>query len=164
MTTEYCECQLPAVALRGMTILPNIIIHFDLSRKKSIQAVEQAMQADQRLLVVTQLDANTEDPAIEDVYEMGTIVNIRQLTKLPGGVVRVLVEGKMRAQVLCFREEITDYILAGVEELPKAEPIEEPENEAMLRELRSTFEKYSRCFPKIGKNHSLKKHLPGRCF
>lgn len=144
--------QLPTVALRGMTILPNMIIHFDLSRKKSIQAVEQAMLGDQQLLVVAQRDVNTEDPAKEDLYDVGTVVSIRQLTKLPGDNVRVLVEGKSRARLLCFAEEVTDYLLAEIEELPLAEHLPEMEEEAALREVRLVFEKYSRYYPKIGKN------------
>lgn len=144
--------QLPTVALRGMTILPNMIIHFDLSRKKSIQAVEQAMLGDQQLLVVAQRDVNTEDPAKEDLYDVGTVVSIRQLTKLPGDNVRVLVEGKSRARLLGFAEEVTDYLLAEIEELPLAEHLPEMEEEAALREVRLVFEKYSRYYPKIGKN------------
>ena len=85
MKEEQSIAWVPAVALRGMTILPNMIIHFDLSRKKSIRAVEQAMQEDQQLLVVAQKDVNTEDPAFEDLYETGTLVSIRQLTKMPEG-------------------------------------------------------------------------------
>lgn len=144
--------QLPTVALRGMTILPNMIIHFDLSRKRSIQAVEQAMQGDQQLLVVAQRDVNTEDPVKEDLYDVGTVVSIRQLTKLPGDNVRVLVEGKSRARLLDFSEEITEYLLAEIEELPLAERLPEMEEEAALREVRLVFEKYSRCYPKVGKN------------
>ena len=108
MKPEENHYELPAVALRGMAILPDMIIHFDLSRKKSIQAVEEAMAADQMILVAAQRDPNTEDPGYEDMYAVGTIAVIRQMTKLPGEIVRVLVEGKMRAKLLSFSEEMTE--------------------------------------------------------
>ena len=81
------EC-LPAVILRGLTILPGMVIHFDLSREKAIEAVEQAMLADQRLLIVTQKEPAVEDPGFDDVYEVGTISVIRQVTKLPGHILQ----------------------------------------------------------------------------
>lgn len=152
MKEEQSIAWVPAVALRGMTILPNMIIHFDLSRKKSIRAVEQAMQEDQQLLVVAQKDVNTEDPAFEDLYETGTLVSIRQLTKMPGEIVRVLVEGKSRAELLSFAEDISEYLLAEVKELPEAERLPEMEEEAALREVRTVFERYSKCYPKVGKS------------
>ena len=106
MKTEENRYEIPAVALRGMTILPDMIIHFDLSRQKSIQAVEQAMNMDQMLLVVTQQDPETEDPEYKDMYEVGTVAVVRQLTKMPGDIIRVLAEGKMRAKLLSFSEEV----------------------------------------------------------
>ncbi len=77
---------------------------------------------------------------------------IRQLTKLPGDIVRVLVEGKARATLVAFSEDVTDYLLAEVEEMPKPEKLPENEREAIIREIRSVFERYSQCYPKIGKN------------
>lgn len=152
MKNEKNRYQIPAVALRGMTILPDIIIHFDLSRDKSIQAVEQAMNRDQMLLVVTQKDPNTEDPGCGDVYEVGTVVMIRQLTKLPNHIVRVLVEGKTRADILSFSEENESFLLAEIEEIPPAQKLPAEEEEASLREIRSAFERYSKYYPKVGKN------------
>ena len=152
MKNEENRYQIPAVALRGMTILPDIIIHFDLSRDKSIQAVEQAMNRDQMLLVVTQKDPNTEDPGYEDVYKVGTVVMIRQLTKLPNHIVRVLVEGKARAEILSFSEENESFLLAEIEEMPSGQKLPADEEEASLREIRSVFERYSKYYPKIGKN------------
>lgn len=152
MKPEENHYELPAVALRGMAILPDMIIHFDLSRKKSIQAVEEAMAADQMILVAAQRDPNTEDPGYEDMYAVGTIAVIRQMTKLPGEIVRVLVEGKMRAKLLSFSEEMTEYLLAAVETVPRGEKLPEYEEEASLRELRSIFDQYSRFYPKVGKN------------
>lgn len=154
MKNETIRYQIPAVALRGMTILPDMIIHFDLSRKKSTLAVEQAMASDQMILVVSQKDPNTEEPEYKDVYEVGTIAVIRQLTKLPNDIVRVLAEGKLRARVLSFAEEETEYILADIEEVPEAEKLPDSETEAALREIRSIFDRYSQYYPKVGKNLS----------
>ena len=103
------EC-LPAVILRGLTILPGMVIHFDLSREKAIEAVEQAMLADQRLLIVTQKEPAVEDPGFDDVYEVGTISVIRQVTKLPGHILRVLVEGVCRGRLYRFTQE-NSYIM-----------------------------------------------------
>ncbi len=142
---------LPTVTLRGLTILPGMVIHFDLSREKSAEAVEQAMLADQRLLVVTQRDGEAEDPAFGEVYEVGTITVIKQVTKLPGHVLRVLVEGKSRGRLYRFIQE-KSYILTEVsEEKDDMTQISEAEQEAMTRTVRETFAAYYTCFPKIGK-------------
>ena len=93
------EDTLPTVTLRGLTILPGMVIHFDLSRKVSMASVEQAMLGDQRLLVVTQKDPGKDDPGMEDIYDVGTVVLIRQVSKLPEHVLRVLVEGLSRARI-----------------------------------------------------------------
>ncbi|WWR16544.1 endopeptidase La [Lachnospiraceae bacterium JLR.KK008] len=152
MEREENRYHIPAVALRGMTILPDMIIHFDLSRKKSILAVEQSMAADQMLLVVTQKDPDTEEPQCSDLYEVGTVVSIRQLTKLPGDVVRVLAEGKRRVLLRSFVSEETAYLLAEIEETPAVEQLGDSETEAALREIRAIFDRYSQCYPKVGKN------------
>ena len=152
MNIEENGYEIPAVALRGMTILPDMIIHFDLSRKRSIQAVEQAMNTDQRLLVVTQKDPGTEEPECKDLYEVGTVVNIRQITRLPNDIIRVLAEGRVRAKLLSFSEEVSEYLLARIEEAPRGEKLSEYEEEAGLRELRSIFERYCQFYPKVGKN------------
>lgn len=142
---------LPTVALRGLTILPGMVIHFDLSREKSIEAVEQAMLADQRLLVVTQKELEVEDPGLADVYEVGTVAVIKQVTKLPGHVLRVLVEGRSRGRLYRFVQE-DSYILTEVSyERDDMTELAEPEQEAMTRTVRETFAAYYSCFPKVGK-------------
>ena len=90
---------LPVVALRGLAILPDMLVHFDVSRKKSKNALEKAMVVDQQIFLVTQKDANLEDPIKEDLYEIGTIAEVKQLIKLPNDILRVLVEGKKRARL-----------------------------------------------------------------
>ncbi len=91
--TEERRIMVPAVALRGMTVLPGLVIHFDLNRGKSILAVEKAMMSDQRLFLVAQRDVEDEEPDFDGVYHMGCLAQIRQVTRLPENVVRVLVEG-----------------------------------------------------------------------
>ncbi len=142
---------LPTVTLRGLTILPGMVIHFDLSREKSIQSVEQAMLADQRLLVVTQKDPEVEDPVFQDIYEVGTVTVIKQVTKLPNHVLRVLVEGKTRGRLYRFIQE-SSYLLTEVsEEKDDMTEISEAEQEAMTRTVKETFAAYYTCFPKVGK-------------
>lgn len=142
---------LPAVALRGLSILPGMVIHFDLSREKSIEAVERAMLGDQRLFAVTQKDAEVEDPECGDVYEIGTISVIRQVTKLPGHVLRVLAEGKSRGRLHRFVQE-KDYLMAEVSyENDDMTELTEAEQEAMTRTVKETFASYYTCFPKVGK-------------
>ena len=93
---------LPAIALRGTTILPDMIVHFDISRSRSIKAVEEAMLHDQKVFLVTQKDPDTEVPGLLDVYKIGTVATVKQVVKLPKGVVRFLVEGEERAELLGF--------------------------------------------------------------
>ena len=111
--------RLPAVALRGMTVLPGMVIHFDLNRGKSILAVEKAMMSDQRVFLVTQKDAEENNPDFDGVYHMGCLARIRQVTKLPENVMRVLVEGTERGRLIGFAEE-------GAFWLGEVEPVEEP--------------------------------------
>ena len=143
---------LPAIALRGTTILPDMIVHFDVSREKSIQAIEKAMMQDQRVLLITQKDPAVEDPGPEDLYKIGTVAEIKQLVKLPKDIVRVLVEGMERAELLRFTE--SEYYLNAeaatfdVEELKSAE---ESVEEAMLRGMKEIFVKYCNVNPKMSK-------------
>lgn len=143
---------LPAVALRGMTILPDTIIHFDLKRQKSVVAVERAMMEEQQLFLVTQLNADDEDPDYEQLHKIGTIATIKQVTKLPGNVVRVLVESTGRAKFTALYDENKEYLEAEIEEI-EGTPIEDKlQEEAMLREVKELFAEYAKFFPKIGTN------------
>lgn len=142
---------LPTVALRGLTILPGMVIHFDLNREKSITAVEQAMLGDQRLLVVTQKNAGEEEPAFADMYDVGTVSVIRQVTKLPEHTLRVLVEGKSRAVLHRFTRE-SDYLMTEVSyEEDDMTDISEVEEETMTRMVKESLSAYYTCFPKVGK-------------
>lgn len=143
---------LPATALRGMTILPEMIIHFDLSRKKSIQAIETAMTQDQRVFLITQKNSELEDPKMDDLYHIGTIALIKQVTKLPNNIVRVLVEGQSRAVLHEISSEEKEYLLTAVEEVSFYYSIQDPiEEEAMIREIKELFQQYLTYHPKTGK-------------
>ena len=136
--------KLPVIALRGVTILPKMVIHFDVSRKVSIEAVEQAMRTDQTVFLVTQLSSQTEEPDKDDLYRTGTVATIKQLLKLPNGIVRVLAEGESKA-VLKELDTSGDYYIGEVE-IWEMEPIEdeldEYSQEAMLRILQDELEAY----------------------
>ncbi|MEG0107555.1 MAG: endopeptidase La [Lachnospiraceae bacterium] len=141
---------MPMVALRGMTILPEMIIHFDVSREKSIQAVQEAMQKEQQVFLVTQKDMDEDNPGQEDLYEMGTIGEIKQVIKLPQQVLRVLVMGKARAHL----EEVEDadsYLLAHVREIEESfDEIQDDLNmDAMIRGLKEVYLDYAAKNPKI---------------
>ena len=158
---------MPAIALRGLTIFPNMIIHFDVSRKKSIIAVEQAMMQEQKLFLVTQKDMSVEEPVQEELYTIGTIACIKQVSKLPGGLVRVLVEGINRGKLELMESVSLDgsedeFLQASVSRMEEAEEEADEEElsveeEAMLRQIREMLGKYSVLNPKIAK--SLTTHI-----
>lgn len=141
---------MPAVTLRGLTVFPDMIIHFDLSREKSALAVEAAMMGSQRLFVVTQKEPLEEEPDIEQLYPVGTIVLVKQVTKLQGSMIRVLIEGISRAKLVAFSEG-SDFLTAQIIPLEAdGTMLDEVEKEAMLRTLKEEFARYTACFPKIG--------------
>lgn len=143
---------LPAIALRGTTILPDMIVHFDVSRDKSIQAIEKSMMQDQKVLLITQKDPDVEDPGQEDLYRIGTIAEIKQLVKMPKNIVRVLVEGLERAELIRFTE--TEYYLnaeAATFDKDEMEHLDENAEEAMLRSIKEIFLRYCNVNPKMSK-------------
>lgn len=141
---------LPAIALRGTTILPDMIVHFDVSRSRSVKAVEAAMLQEQKVFLVTQKDPDTEVPGLLDVYKIGTVATVKQVVKLPKGVVRILVEGEERAELLGF-EPNDQWLEAEIEGFGHLEekPLTENEEEAMIRNLRELFSAYCRSGQKI---------------
>lgn len=144
--------EMPVVALRGLCILPGMVIHFDLSREKSIRAVEKAMLGDQKLFLVAQKDENTEDPGQEELYRVGTIANLKQISRLPGGIVRVLVEGVDRGRIWSMDSSEVNYLFAQIERLEEdADELDEVHKEAINRELRALFHSYSGLNPNRGK-------------
>lgn len=144
--------QIPAVALRGLSILPGMVIHFDLNRQKSIYAVEQAMLGEQLLFVVTQKEEATEEPDMEDLYGVGTVTRLKQMSRLPNGIVRVLVEGTERGRLLSLSEDTSEYLSAEVALMPQdAADTDESHKEAMARQLKELFHTYSALNPRNGK-------------
>ena len=144
---------LPAIALRGTTILPDMIVHFDVSREKSIKAIEKAMVQEQRIFLITQRDPEVEEPVQEDLYRIGTIAEIKQLVKTKNNMIQVLVEGKERAELLHF-EENSDYLDAEIA-LFKEEHAEEMDinlKEAMMRGMKELFVRYCNENPKLSKD------------
>ncbi|MDO4602079.1 MAG: endopeptidase La [Eubacteriales bacterium] len=135
---------LPAIALRGTTILPGMIVHFDVSREKSVKAIEAAMLNDQKIFLVTQKDPEVETPEISDLYHVGTIAYIKQVVKLPKNLLRVLVEGTERAELLSFSQE-APFLESEVSVLTAEEEEEYPPavREAMCRSLRELFQQFS---------------------
>lgn len=144
--------KMPAVALRGMVILPGMVAHFDVSRAKSIKAVEEAMMDEQKIFLVAQKDVEQENPDIENLFKIGIIAEVKQVIKLQNNIVRILVEGKERAELSAFLEN-PDYLLAEIirfdEEVDDGLP--EEAKEAMLRSIQETFGKYVVVNPKMGK-------------
>ena len=142
---------IPAVALRGMTILPGMIAHFDVSREKSVHAIEQAMHETEEIFLVTQKEAEEEEPTIDGLYRIGMIASIKQVIKMQNNIVRVLVEGTTRAELKRFFEE-ENYLLAEVEPFTEtAEDLSDKEKEAMLRGVQEAFVGYCQVNPKMSK-------------
>ena len=133
---------LPAIALRGTTILPGMIVHFDVSRERSVKAIEAAMLHDQKIFLVTQIDPEVETPDLAGVYRVGTIAYIKQVVKLPQNLLRVLVEGTGRATLVKFEQEFpfikTEITPVDEEEMQMPEPV----MEAMHRSLKELFHRY----------------------
>lgn len=155
---EKVTMSLPMVALRGMTILPEMVRHFDVSREKSLAAIDEAMEGEQMLFVSAQKDVATEDPGLEDVYETGCIVTVRQIVKMPKKISRVLITGEKRAKIrsLEFKEPYLRALVDVVEDVDTGDEETGGESaslnkEAMLRGLRDIFKEYMLKNPKISK-------------
>ena len=147
---------IPVVALRGMTILPFMITHFDISREKSVKAVETAMLRDQKLVVVTQKSPETQDPGRKDLHKIGTLVTVKQIMKLPQNIFRVLAEGLERVEVMDL--DVADGCLvadaATFSEEELALP-DEKNQEAMVQTLRTIFQDYCQANGKISRETAL---------
>ncbi len=138
---------LPLLPLRGILVFPNMVIHLDVGREKSVQAIEEAMLHERVIFLATQKEAQTDDPGEEDIYQIGTVAEVKQLLKLPGGTIRVLVEGLSRAAVRryvsqdpYFKVEIGQYS----EDFSKTAEIE-----ALMRNLVYQFEQYVKMSKRI---------------
>ena len=145
---------IPVIPLRGLAVLPDAMIHFDLKREKSIHAVEYAMMGDGLVFLVSQKDPECQDPGIGDLYQAGTVASVRQVTKLPNQMLRILVGGVKRAMLTAIRKENEAFLEGSIvpqEELP-VEELSSAEEEAMLRQLKETIAEFASLHPKLDKN------------
>ena len=141
--------KMPAIALRGMTLLPGMIAHFDISRDKSIKAVEAAMNDNQKIYLVTQRDAEVDQPKLEDLFEIGIVAEIKQVIKMQNNIVRVLAEGQSRARIHSFGE-CEEYLDAEIEDLEEIEEfLPETAKRAMKKSIRDNFARYVKLHGKI---------------
>lgn len=149
---EYTTIKMPMVALRGLTVLPEMVLHFDVSRQRSIQAIQAAMQSDnQQIFLVTQRELQVENPGQEDVFEYGTVASVKQVVKMPKNMIRVMVEGQKRAQLLSVNDEQA-YMEAEITILEKADTEEQLHTNPMAKNLRDLFLEYTVMHGKIPKD------------
>ena len=142
---------MPAVALRGLTILPGMIAHFDISRERSLRAVEEAMEQDQKIYLVTQRNVDSGEPTQEDLYQMGIVADIKQVVRLQNDVVRILVDGISRAALLGFtgNEKYLEAEICYCDS--NADSLPDDLREAMLLGVREAFHRYAAVVGKISK-------------
>ena len=148
---EITVMTMPVIALRALTVLPKMTVSFDISRSRSVAAVEKAMVSDQRVCVVTQRDPEDSSPQIEQLYHIGVVVRVKQLVKMPGGVVRVMVEGLERAELLNL-DSVEPALIGEVAIAPwREDDVDSLAAEAMQRVLRDKVEEYGRQHPKFAR-------------
>lgn len=146
MTTSTVQ-RLPLLPLRGYLVFPYTILNLDVGRERSIAALDQAMVDEGQIMLAAQIDLKQEDPAPDDIYRIGTVAHVKQLLKLPGGTIRVLVEGVSRARIIAYEQEDPHFVVK-VEVIPEVER-KSPEIEALMRTLLYEFEQYSKLSKKI---------------
>ncbi|MEK6266310.1 MAG: endopeptidase La [Clostridium sp.] len=132
---------LPLIPLRGMSIFPYMVLHFDIGREKSTLALEEAMLKNQEIFLVSQKQAKVEEPEEKDIYSIGTVCNIKQILKLPGDTIRVLVEGTKRGKILEYKD-MSPFVLAEVEIIEDEICLENKKCKALLRTIDKSFEEY----------------------
>ncbi|MEX2105131.1 MAG: LON peptidase substrate-binding domain-containing protein, partial [Bacilli bacterium] len=138
---------IPLLPLRGMLVYPNMVLHLDVGRERSVKALEQAMVNDHHVLLATQIDVHIEEPEQSDIYEVGTISKVRQMLKLPNGTIRVLVEGLQRGRIISY-SDTEPYYEVQVEQLHE-EAEDSTETDALMRTVLTQFEQYIKLSKKI---------------
>ncbi len=147
---------LPVVPLRGLVVFPEMVLHFDVGRKKSVAAIREAMKNAQKIFLVSQKDPAVDEPAIDDLYETGVICNIKQMIRIPNSDnLRVVVEGEQRAHLFAFTQ-IRPYIMGSVFPIEEETPAEDNEERAYCRALKKEFERYASFIPKISNDVKVK--------
>ncbi|MFQ8847793.1 MAG: LON peptidase substrate-binding domain-containing protein, partial [Clostridia bacterium] len=140
--TDADEMQLPMIPLRGLSVFPNMVLHFDIGREKSINALEKAMVTNQHIFLASQKDDGTDLPTPEDFYHVGTVGKIKQMLKLPGDSIRVLVEGVCRGAIEDVMFEVP-YFKCRIRKIEEPEyPADDAEAEALMRTVLSSFDEY----------------------
>jgi len=145
---EFQYREIPILPLRGLLVFPYTVIHLDVGRKKSINAIEESMLGSKEIFLATQKEAQTDEPDEEDIYEVGTVAEIRQVLKMPGGTMRVLVEGLYRARIKAFLPH-DEYMKVSIEEYKSELVTKDAETEALMRTVVYQFEQYVRMSKKI---------------
>ncbi|SHI85827.1 ATP-dependent proteinase. Serine peptidase. MEROPS family S16 [Clostridium cavendishii DSM 21758] len=143
---------IPLIPLRGMTIFPNMVMHFDIGREKSIASLEQAMLENQKILLATQKDATIEEPTVDDIYSVGTICEIKQMIKLPGNLIRVLVEGIERAKLISIDNNNQFYVSEVIKHTDENFSDDDNEIEALVRSLKTQFQIFDEVSGVIGQD------------
>ena len=156
MTNEILlSAQLPVLALRGLVVFPGMLAHFDVGREKSVLALDEAMSHGQEIFLVTQKDISVDDPALDGLYDVGCICHIRQMLKLPGDTVRILVEGRQRGHIVALQRS-EPFLYGRVESMESLPARDTPRVEAMLRSLLSMFDEYTELGAKLGPEQMLR--------
>lgn len=152
MRTKLKEITMPALAMRGLVVFPNVVMHFDVSREKSEMALKSAISDNKLIFLTAQKDETVEDPAIKDLYQVGVVAEVRQTLKGADNIIRVLVEGKYRAKLLDIVQK-EPYLIANVKEFPEIKNIhtEDVEIEAVIRAIKQSFYQYCVVMPRMPK-------------
>ncbi|WP_425440913.1 endopeptidase La [Sediminibacillus halophilus] len=145
--TEENKVQIPLLPLRGLLVFPAMVLHLDVGREKSINALEKAMMEDQSIFLAAQKESVVDEPAVNDIYRVGTMANVKQMLKLPNGTIRVLVEGLYRGEIVQFLEE-DDQFVVEVQEFEEVHG-DNNEEEALMRSLIEQFEQYIKISKKV---------------
>lgn len=152
MRTKAVETNLPMLAVRGLVVFPNAVMHFDVSRERSETALKAALSDDKLIFLTAQRDNSVEEPEIKDLYQIGTVAEILQILKTPDNITRVLVEGKYRAKLVNI-DKSKPYLAADIKKVPKCIRTkgDEVETDAVIRAIKTAFEQYCRYMPKMPK-------------
>ncbi|WP_413379318.1 endopeptidase La [Alkalihalobacillus sp. 1P02AB] len=148
MVEQNRKRQIPLLPLRGLLVFPSMVLHLDVGRAKSVQALESAMDSDHEILLATQKDISIDNPKDEEIYSIGTLAKISQLLRLPNGTVRVHVEGLSRAKISQFLDN-EDYLEVEMDLLEDEDPYKSPEVQAIMRNMLTMFEQYTKVSKKI---------------
>ncbi|MEH7122315.1 endopeptidase La [Bacillus sp. JJ1773] len=141
------EIIVPLLPLRGLLVYPTMVLHLDVGREKSVQALEKAMVDDHLIFLSTQKEISIDEPAEEDLYQIGTLTRVKQMLKLPNGTIRVLVEGLKRAQILEFKDDPNHYAVKI--EVFEEETTKDTEDQALMRTMLDYFEQYIKVSKKV---------------